>query len=565
MFTTPPDLPALLAALLEATLRGVVLLCVTGCAMLLLRRASAALKHLALTVGLAGVLVMPLLSAMPQLRWEVLPTHWSITRASTAAPAAPVPVTTSDGKAEPAAADRSGRLPEAAVQRPAADGGVPWPAVLLLAWAAGAAVVGLFFAYAALRLRRLRMTALPAPVEWSAMATAAARRMGISLPDLRVSPEVDIPITLGPARTVVLLPAEAREWPEERLGAALRHEFAHVARHDLSTQLVAAAACTVHWFNPLVWMAARRARLEAERACDDVVVASGALPSSYARHLLETALSARPAMHQDMALSMARPSELEGRIRSLLEPHRAGMPAGPLGGAAVATAALVLVLMVASAAGSVGGPEDTSGDPTALAAGPGARAGTHSEARDRVLLDLLQDPDPRVRGAAARSLATADPTRALPALMLALRDDHRDVREDAARALGSLEASAAAAALASLSASDPSRAVRYTALRALGEIGSDAAVEGLTAALVDARNDNLRERVAHALGTTRNPASFAPLRSLTDDPDRDVRHAALEALVQLGTPEALDALAEELATADSGTRRRLARALGSGG
>ncbi|MEX0892851.1 MAG: M56 family metallopeptidase [Gemmatimonadota bacterium] len=566
MSVTLLEWPPVLAGLLETTVRAAALLVLAGGAALLLRRASAALRHLAWTVALAGVLVLPLASALSPFQWDVLPGSWaamdarSATAEAAAAPPAVRPATPAAEAGPRAIAKQVGTAP------PPAGSPLTWPTALLLLWAAGAGALGTFFAYAALRLRRLRLGSVEAPAAWSALADAAARRMGIRTPAVRVSAEVDIPITLGPARTVVLLPAEAREWPAERLAAALQHEFAHVARHDLGTQLVAAAACTLHWFNPLVWVAARQARLEAERACDDVVVASGALPSSYARHLLETALAARPAMHRGLALSMARPSELEGRIRALLAPHRRGMPAGPLGGAVVASAALVLVLLVASAAGSSGPPTgtDAAAQATLLeAADTEGGAAIHSQARVSVLLALVRDADPHVRGAAARSLAGADPERALPALLLALADEHRDVREDAARAVGSMGAEAAVADLAARAAGDPSRSVRYTAIWALGEIGSDEAVGSLVTLLDDAHRDNVRERVADALGDTRNPAAFEALQELASDQDRGVRYAALEALARLGSPEALAALSEALETADSHTRRRLARALGN--
>src|SRR5262249_36021872 len=49
--------------------------------------------------------------------------------------------------------------------------------------------------------------------------------------------------------------------------------------------------CAVYWFNPLVWFAAWRLRVERELACDDHVLEAGAKASDYASHLVEIASS----------------------------------------------------------------------------------------------------------------------------------------------------------------------------------------------------------------------------------------------------------------------------------
>ena len=84
----------------------------------------------------------------------------------------------------------------------------------------------------------------------------------------------------------------------ERRATAIR-PAARARPHQASrhtAQLLAQIACALHWFNPLVWFAAWRLGLERERACDDLVLASGVRPSAYAGHLLEivTGLLARP-------------------------------------------------------------------------------------------------------------------------------------------------------------------------------------------------------------------------------------------------------------------------------
>ena len=47
------------------------------------------------------------------------------------------------------------------------------------------------------------------------------------------------------------------------------HELAHLKRFDIAVGLLTAVVQTVHWFNPLVWLAFRRMRDDREVACDD--------------------------------------------------------------------------------------------------------------------------------------------------------------------------------------------------------------------------------------------------------------------------------------------------------
>ena len=76
-------------------------------------------------------------------------------------------------------------------------------------------------------------------------------------------------------------------------------------------------ACAIYWFNPLVWHAAAGLARERERACDDEVLRFGVKPSAYAALLLD--LARRPAAWTPAtALSMARPSAIEGRLLMIL-------------------------------------------------------------------------------------------------------------------------------------------------------------------------------------------------------------------------------------------------------
>src|SRR5262249_30763457 len=111
--------------------------------------------------------------------------------------------------------------------------------------------------------------------------------------EVKLDPDRTIPVVFGIRRPQLLLPAEAAEWDEARLRCVLLHEVAHVKRADPAVQMLGQISCALYWFNPLVWLAARRLHAEAECACDDLVLAAGIRGSDYAEQLLAFAARAR--------------------------------------------------------------------------------------------------------------------------------------------------------------------------------------------------------------------------------------------------------------------------------
>jgi beta-lactamase regulating signal transducer with metallopeptidase domain len=99
-----------------------------------------------------------------------------------------------------------------------------------------------------------------------------------------------------------------------------RHELAHVRRWDLLIQRIWELACAVHWFNPLAWWGASRARLAAELACDESLLRQTAAAdhASYGQALLNVAesLASARSVPGAVGLLVGEPA-LSGRIRAI--------------------------------------------------------------------------------------------------------------------------------------------------------------------------------------------------------------------------------------------------------
>ena len=205
-----------------------------------------------------------------------------------------------------------------------------WIDALPLAWAIGFSVLILRLTVARWMLWNIERqatvigsSARPTKATDDPLATAltsARSQLRIRRPiALLIHPEKTIPITWGIFRYYLLLPAAAQQWSGEQLRSVLLHELAHIRRRDTLAQLLAHVACALYWFNPLVWLAAWRLRVEGERACDDLVLASGVRPSAYAGHLLDVVAGLSPVRGtQSCGLAMARKSSLEGRLLAVL-------------------------------------------------------------------------------------------------------------------------------------------------------------------------------------------------------------------------------------------------------
>lgn len=187
---------------------------------------------------------------------------------------------------------------------------------LLAAWVIGALALLVRVCGGGLMVQRVTRRATPLEsMDWMTPLWEAADRLDLArAPRLFMSDGVQLPFACGVFRPAIVVPASAAQWTDDRRRAVLFHELGHVRRRDLLSHLVGRLACALYWFHPLVWLAARRARVESERACDDLVLSAGTRPSAYAEHLLQIASGAAKATAPVVAIPMAQRKEFEGRM-----------------------------------------------------------------------------------------------------------------------------------------------------------------------------------------------------------------------------------------------------------
>lgn len=168
---------------------------------------------------------------------------------------------------------------------PAAQGTAVTPSGINI-WLSGAVLLSLYFAISYFRIRR-RFS-----FDYTADCQDAMRTTGIKLlrpVTVRVSSAVEVPLTYGVLRPIILLPKGTDLTDTDRLRAVLAHEMVHIKKfHAVYKPLLIAALC-VHWFNPLVWVMLILANRDIELLCDEAVLhALGAQEKGvYARVLLE--------------------------------------------------------------------------------------------------------------------------------------------------------------------------------------------------------------------------------------------------------------------------------------
>ena len=130
-------------------------------------------------------------------------------------------------------------------------------------------------------------------------------------PHIFISEKLRTPFVFGVFRPDIYLPAGIKE---EEKHYILFHEQIHIRKHDPLIKLAAFLAVSVHWFNPLAWVAYNRMTVDMEMACDEAVIRKmgNAIKKQYSASLLALAAGGH-------GMGKVPPAFGEGEVRSRIK------------------------------------------------------------------------------------------------------------------------------------------------------------------------------------------------------------------------------------------------------
>jgi len=217
------------------------------------------------------------------------------------------------------------------VARHSSEGTIGFVVSPIELWAMAVLVVLAPLLIAHLRLRRLvKQAEVCSDAGKTDLLHELCGRLGVSKPPaLLIHPEPVMPMATGILRPSIVLPGDCQTWTQARWRIVLLHELAHITRRDLLSQCCARVVAALWWFQPLSWGVLGLLRREGERACDELVIASGVRPSDYATELLAIAqtFGARRTVWPT-GIAMAREHGLQDRLNAILRPasHKSPQP-----------------------------------------------------------------------------------------------------------------------------------------------------------------------------------------------------------------------------------------------
>ncbi len=134
---------------------------------------------------------------------------------------------------------------ETALERP------PFEVIYPTIWLIGIAVMVIYSVISLVKLRRKLIGSTPHEK------------------NIYIADNIDSPFVMGFIRPKIYLPSNLSEFEREFI---IKHEQTHIKRLDHITRILGFIALSIHWFNPLVWLAFVLSSKDMEISCDECVM-----------------------------------------------------------------------------------------------------------------------------------------------------------------------------------------------------------------------------------------------------------------------------------------------------
>jgi beta-lactamase regulating signal transducer with metallopeptidase domain len=248
--------------------------------------------------------------------------------------------------------------------------------VLRWAWLAGALTLPLCLVMGNYRLgRKVRQQRLVTDSAVLNLLEDCKQEMGVRTPLALVETNlVASPSLFGFIRPRLLLPSGlTRSFSLAELRYVFLHELGHVKRGDIPLNWLMTLTLMLHWFNPLVWYACSRIRVERELACDALALGQEreAENRPYGCTMIKLLESfSRPAVMPGLIGILENKTQMKRRI-SMIANFKRTKQWSVVAAAALTGLALVTLTdpPAGQGAGEVG-PSNPSGPPRILSSSP---------------------------------------------------------------------------------------------------------------------------------------------------------------------------------------------------
>ncbi|MEM7104939.1 MAG: M56 family metallopeptidase [Bacteroidota bacterium] len=296
--------------------KATLFLILSSLLILLLKKASASLRHWVISLTMIGLLLLPFFTEylpgfeveieaateLPQFIENLQPTEHVM-----------LPAATMNESMDLQNEDLVAVPSQPLLYHESSSFQVNWSLIILISWLSGAVIMLAYLLLGVLSVYLL--------TKQSQLFDISGNTAVYSSVQLLSCDKIRTPMTWGVINPVILLPEGADKWTTETLKTVIEHEVAHTKRGDYLIQVLSWITLSIYWFHPLVWWMNKQQLLEREKACDEQVLKGRPSGIEYAENLLIVAsdLSRRKSQAYYCALPMAKTSQIKERIIAIMK------------------------------------------------------------------------------------------------------------------------------------------------------------------------------------------------------------------------------------------------------